>query len=159
GLIELEKDEPGHFAAEQAPLAQTLAARVALALNNALQYEANLQEKQELEKESLRLGQKLTARYESIEERLQEQVQVYQVSRALSRALDLRLVLDSLRAQMDAWFGPAALTLAFYDETRHEASFPLVVIDGQPQSRPAGAPEGVVRHILETQQPLLLNGN
>src|SRR5205085_7525170 len=155
------------------------AARVTLALNNALQYEANLREKQDLEKESLQLErqsretitqleqqsretitqleqqsrdtyealqQKLTARYEAVEERLQEQVLVYQVSRALSRTLDLRQVLDSVRTQLDAWFGPAALTLALYDETRHELSYPLVTVGGQLRSQPAGAPEGVLRH-------------
>ena len=146
GLAAIGADQPGRAVSEaELHLAQNLGQLISAAVYEARQHEA--------------LQQKLTARYEAVEDRLQEQVLVYQVSRALSRSLDLRQVLDSVRAQMDAWFGPAALTLALYDETRHEVSYPLVIIDGQPRTQPTGAPEGLVRYILETQQPLWLEGS
>src|SRR6185369_7740337 len=81
---------------------------------------------------------------------------VNQMSRALSRTLDLRQLTESLQAQMEAWLGPARLSLALFDDARREVTLPLVVVDGQTSSRGPSVPSGLLLHLLQTQQPLLL---
>ena len=93
--------------------------------------------------------------YERSQDRLSELALVGQFSRALSRTLDLHQLTESLQAQMEAWLGPARLTLALFDDARREVSFPLVVLNGQAFSLGPRVPTGVLLHILHSQQPLL----
>ena len=89
---------------------------------------------------------------------LGEQALVNQIARAISQALDARQLGQLLRAQLDAWLAPAGIWLALYDEARHEVSFPLAVVAGQTVTLGTQAPDGLLRQILQTQQPLLLPG-
>ena len=125
-----------------------VAAQVAIAIENARLYSDSLRHSHELEAENARRARQLA-----------EQATLQQLSRGLSRSLDLKLVWDSLRLQMEAWLAPRSLRMALYDETRHEASFPLAVEEGRVLNLKPRSPEGVVRHVLRTEQPLLLTGD
>jgi len=131
GLIALGRSQGRAFSGENVEFSGILVGHIVAALDNTIQFERS-------------------------QERLSEQALVNQISRALSRTLDLRQLLDTLQAQMEAWLGPARQTLALLDDTRHELSFPLAVADGRALSLSPSAPAGILGYIIQSQQPLLL---
>ena len=132
GLIALGRGPAGRpFSGENVEFSGLLVGHIVAALDNSVQFGRS-------------------------QERLGEQALVNQISRALSRTLDLRQLTESLQAQMEAWLGPARISLALFDDARREVTFPLVVVDGQTSSLGPRVPSGLLLHLLQNQQPLLL---
>ena len=64
-----------------------------------------------------------------------------------------------MREQLEAWIDPEGIFLALYDASHDEVSFPLAQAGGQQVALQPKTPVGLVRHLLQSQEPVRLNGD
>lgn len=108
--------------------------------------------------------------YDETQQRLIELATINQIGRAISSAIDMTTLMDTIRMQVGAVLNTESLYLATYTEAagaptgdaqaeshyRGELSFPLRVVNGGLIETEPERPAGLNRWIIESQQPLLV---
>lgn len=94
-----------------------------------------------------------------LQRRLQELSSLQAVGEVLSRSLDLDVVVNAVYEQVARLVPANSFYIALYDSEYDEVSFPIVVNAGERKSPVARrARRGLTEYVLETAQPLLLQG-
>lgn len=129
GLAALGSADQRHYETEEIELAVVLANHAALALNNARLHEKTLK-------------------------RLVDLGSITQTGRAVSGAVELKHLYETVQAQVGSLMGARTMALALYDESKNEVTFPVLLKSGQTAESGPRRPGAVLWHIIQTQQPL-----
>jgi len=118
----------------------------------------------------LRLGQVLANQiatalenarlHDETQQRVQELATINQIGRAITSAITSDDLHDTLYKQISAVVGNRSMLIATHDTITRTLTFPLVVRDGEQETRPAEPfGEGLYAHVVKTGKPLLLGGD
>ncbi|MBI2977040.1 MAG: GAF domain-containing protein, partial [Chloroflexi bacterium] len=97
--------------------------------------------------------------YSRAQKRMRELSAANQFSRAVSHVNELKALCSTVQTQFGGLLSADLACLAVYDEPRNLLSFPITLVNGAHTEGGARVPEGLVGYVLQTQQPLQLNGN
>ena len=133
GVLEVEADKPRAFADSDAAALEIAADQLAVAIQNA-------------------------ALFEERERRIAELAVLNEMSRAISSALDLNALLETVEQQVRRVFDTTSFFIATYEEGSDEWTLAFALEHGQrfPSTR-YDAKAGMTGYILRTRQPLLLS--
>ncbi len=129
GVAAIASNAIREWTAGEIELATALTSEMAVALHNARLHERTLK-------------------------RLVELGAIAQSTRAVSGSVELSKLYETVRTQVGSLVGAKTMSLALYDETRNEVSFPVMVKDGRSVEAKPGAPNPVLWRIIQTQQSL-----
>ncbi|MBN1137431.1 MAG: GAF domain-containing protein [Anaerolineae bacterium] len=133
GVLEAEADRPGVFADDDAAALEIAADQLAVAIQNA-------------------------ALFQERERRIAELAVLNDMSRAISSALDLDALLETVEQQVRRLFDTTSFYIATYLEGSDEWTLAFALEHGQrfPPNR-YDAKAGITGYVLRTRQPLLLS--
>ena len=133
GVLEVEADKPRAFADDDAAAMEIAADQLAVAIQNA-------------------------ALFQERERRIAELAVLNEMSRAISSALDLNSLLETVEQQVRRLFDTASFFIATHEEGSDEWTLAFAQEHGQrvPSAR-YDAKAGMTGYILRTRQPLLLH--
>ncbi len=133
GVLEVEADRPRAFADDDAAALEIAADQLAVAIQNA-------------------------ALFEERERRIAELAVLNEMSRAISSALDLNAVLETVEQQVRRLFDTTSFYIATYEEGSEEWTLAFAMEHGQRlPSTGYDAKAGMTGYVLRTRQPLLLS--
>ena len=147
GTIEIAKgDSQDHWDEDDQLLVQEVATQLSLALENARLYNSA----------QLQLSERIKAEQETLQ-RNQDLSSLNQIGQRLNRLASPAEILELISTSISQVIDIHNLFIAIYDEEQQHISFPVYIIDGQPQIL-AGKPFGnsFIEYVIQTRAPLLL---
>lgn len=136
GLVELwSKEEVNRISQSNIRIGRALAASVATSMQNA----------------SLHV---------ETQSRLNELATINEISRALTGAISVEDLMRTIAQQVAEIFGNPSVTVAQYDSSTNQISFPLAIRDGiRSHLSPVEATDSLYKYIIDDRDPVLLSSN
>lgn len=143
GVLDMQSDQANYFTEEDVRIQTTLAAQVAVALQNTYLFEET--EKTLAEANTL----------------VKEQTVLAELGQALTARLDVQQVLEEAYRQTSKLLDTTNFYIGLYDQARHEIRFAFEVTESEIDKQIMGisVEQGLCGYIIRTGEPLLIEGD